>query len=47
MTSLQKCKSAKLQRHENGCEILTKEASRIKTSEINGQNICPFRMVEW
>ena len=42
MTSLQKCKTAKLQRHEKGCEILTTKASRIKTSDKNGQNICPF-----
>ena len=34
VTSLQKCKTAKLQRHEKRCKILTNGASRIKTSDF-------------
>ena len=36
---VQKCKTAKTLKR---CEILTKKASRIKTSDKNGQVICPF-----
>ena len=34
-------KIAKLQRHENGCEVLAKRASRIKTSDKSFVRFCP------